>query len=349
MNTSQSLTQDSFTFLTQGLQHADPVVQADAARLLGELGRTEAVPALITYVRTCRYQFKTAGFEALGRLGSPAAAPEIADLVDNPNTQDDWYWFSHKSVRAAAALTLLRLGHSTEAAQEYLTGLAEKKDDVFYAWFAPAILELPPTLPASRDLQALLSVEALMNSAGLRLTNPNMVVMVLQALGVLATAESTEKLAEFLTWRSRYVRGQAAISLAASAEGRTHLPKVRAQLDTAPTDFERVKFAVALATGGDESGIPQLLEAARSLPDPFDQATALEGLGQLRHPGTLELAHRALEHPHAYVRQCAIEALDRLDAGGDGKSATVVAHCYQMDSSPRVRLQAAKFLAGSPS
>ena len=329
----------AFSILCEGLEDSDPVGQADAARLLGELGKREAVGPLIEYVRTSRYQYKTAGFEALGRINDPSAIPEIEPLVDHPNTQDDWYWYCHKSVRAAAAVTLLRLGSA--GGFDYLKGLAEKGDDVFFAWFAPAILELPSRTNEVKELQAFLTAEALCHeSGGTRLSNPASLLMVVQALGCLGE-KGAAKLGEFLTWRSRYVRGQAACSLLPADPRRENHERIEALFRSAPTDFEKIKYALALGLAGNETGIPWLWKAARDLPDPFERATALESLGLMELRDAIPVLIEALGHPHFYVRQCAIEALDRI---GGPEAGEAVARVWQ-DETGRPRLQAAKFLA----
>lgn len=327
--------------LVAGLEAPDRYDQADAARLLGELGRGEAVGALRRYVTESRYYSKMAGFHALARIGDAAVCPTLRGLVDKPNVVDDWFWLDCRAVRAAAALALLALGDESRAG--YLAELADAGDDVFFCFFGPTVLRLPDNLPAARDLKARITVGAMADPAarGVRHTDPARVALKAEVFGLLATPEACEALRDLVAFHSRYVRGQAAVSLLSADPSEEHVRLVEAMGDGDPADFARVRASYALAAAGRGDRIALIVEAAEALDDPFDRAVAVECLGLLEDETHAGVVERQASHADPYVRQCAVEALDRLGAA----SAAAVARKRLGDDSLRVRLQAAKLLA----
>ena len=325
--------------LVDALKTGDRIVQAEAARLLGELKRPEAVEPLVDYVTHCRYHAKATGFHALAEIGDRSVCARIRPLVDLPNCSDDWYWYGCKSVRTAAAVALLRL--VDEAGAGYLRQQADAADDVFYAWFGPAILRLSDELPAAREMKARITVEALHGEGArrTRITEPGIVTMVSEALGLIGTEEACAALRTLLGWRSRYTRGQAALSLMAAAPTEENRAAVAEVAANDATDFGRVKASLALALAGDAGRLDAVVAAATGPDDAFDRAVAIESLGLAGHAEHVSVAERALNEDDEYVRQCAVEALERLGADAD-----CVAACRH-DASIRVRMQAEKFFA----
>ncbi len=328
-----------YELLAASLRDADRVIAADAARLLGGLGRVEAAGPLVRYVTECRYHAKVAGFEALARLGQTSVCEAIRPLVDAPNVYDDWYWYGRKVVRAAAATALLALGDDSGAA--YLNELADKGDDALGAFMAPAVLQLPDTTDAATALKARLTVEALIGvrERSVRLSDPGRLVRVVEALGLIGTEEAAGAIARWLDFRSRYVRGQAALSLLAASATDEHIAAVEALRDDDATDFVRLRATQALAGAGATDDVAALVDLAAGAADAIDRGAALEALGLLGCEDVADAVAAALGDDVPYVRLCAIEALDRLDAGGEAVAARMD------DPSRRVRLQAAAYLA----
>jgi HEAT repeat protein len=325
--------------LLAGLLAEDYLVQADAARLLGELGRREAVGPLVKYVTECRNYAKVAGLEALARIGDKAACPALRRLVEWPNVPDDWYWYCQRSVRAAAAVALLALGE--EGGAPYLHLLADKQDDVFFAWFAPAILRLGKGPPAAVEIQARITPEAVLlpGSGRTRYTNPGTAAMAAEALGLLATPRAREQLHELARHWSRYVRGRAAMGLAARGAPEVDVLFVEELAEGDATDFVRIQASLALAKAGKAGWAEKIAAAAGRLRDPFDLAVAVEAVGLSARSRLAPAVRKRLSHADPYVRQTAVEALNRL--GGD----PALVRGRVRDPSPRVRLSAAKFLA----
>lgn len=332
---------DPFDALVAGLGHEDEVVQADAARLLGELAQRRAVDPLAEYVTTCRYYSKTAGLDALGALGDPAALPALRQLMADPNVDDDWFWYCRRAVLACIAVALLRLGDDSGA--DYLEERAAKDDDVFFCWYGPAILRLPDEPEAAKRLKALITVEKLGGPGDRRTRNsdPAVVTMKAEALGLLGGDEACRLLRELMTFHSRYVRGRAAQSLLAAEASAEHVAAVEAVADGDETDFARIKASLALVEAGRPERGDFLIRAANSAEDPFDRATAVEALGLVGDAAGIGAVTAELDHDDPYVRQCALEALERLDV----ESAVTEAKGRREDENVRVRLQAAKVLA----
>ncbi len=319
--------------LFAALKSSDPVEQAEAARLLGEAAVGSAVEPLLQYVEASLHYHKSAGFTALGRIGDTSACNRIYALIDDPRMRDDFYWFGWKSVRAAASHALLLLGDSRGEA--FLTQLAENRDDVFFSWFAPAILQLPNGMDSIVRLKARLTVNSLFDTPELstRISDPSRLTAIVDALGWIGGDVAAQKAAEFLDHRSRYVRGQAALSVT-RAGGSSYKNQVQKVIESDPTDFAKAKAAVALE---DERTLVSLAQTAA---DPFEKAVAIEGLGKFGAVEAASIVEAATGDTDPYVRQCAIEALEELDPARAVDAATRALE----DPVTGVRMQAAKTL-----
>ena len=253
---------DPFGILVEALADGDRFVQAEAARLLGELRRPAAAEPLVAFVSRYGFHTKLVGFHALAQLGDAGVCPAIRPLVDDPRCFDDWYWYGCKGVRTAAAVALLALGD--EAGAGYLRQLADADEDVFFAWFAPAILRLPDAPPAAAELKARLTVEAICRpgSRKLRACEPGAMTMAAETLGLLGGPAACAKLRELMSFRSRYTRGQAAASLLEAAPTPEHLAAVAELAASDPTDFVRIKAHAALARAGRRESIAPVAAAA---------------------------------------------------------------------------------------
>ena len=329
--------------LIEALSSADEVVAADAARLLGELGDASAVPALCAYVTQSRFYCKTAGIEALARIGDGAAVPVLQGLLKNPNVDDDWFWYCRRSVLASTAIALLALGD--ESGVGVLNELADKDDDVFFCWYAPAMLRLPNDLDAVRQLKGrlLASLTAGAGSRRTRMSEPGLLAIRAEAMGLMATAEACAAIKELMAFQSRYVRGQAALSLMEAACNDDHEQLVARMADGDKTDFARIKASLALALTGHKERASFIAASSGRVEDWFDRAVALEALGVLGDDAYTAEIEAQLDHADPYVRQCALEALERVGAA----SVAAAAERALKDENVRVRLQAAKLLAAA--
>ncbi len=333
--------------LIAGLQSDDPIVQADAARLLGELRAREAVGPLLDYVCTSPYYAKTAGLEALARIGDPAACPRIRQLLSDPHVPDDTPWYGFQSVKLAAALALLTLGDESGAAM--VQGIVEAKakdrspEDAaqwaLYTWLAPVVLELPDNLESARKLKSEMTFERLFPAEK---KDPGQIVVIARSLGMLKTDPSLAKLVELLKFHSRYVRASAAINLLKASPTAEHMAAVTELAEKDPTEFVRIKASLALALAGDDKHVATIVKAAESAEDGLDRAAGVEALGLLNKRAYVAVLMRQLWQPDPFLRLTAIEALDRL---GGGETVTLAVAACREDENPRVRLYAAKFFA----
>ena len=338
---------DPLAVLIAGLESDDPIVQADAARLLGELRLREAVGPLLNYVCTDPHYSKTAGLEALARIGDPSVCPRIRQLITDPHVPDDTPWYGCQSVKIAAALTLLSLGDESGAATVQQIVEAKAKDRspedaaqwALYTWFAPAVLELPDGLEPARKLKQEMTFERLFPAEK---KDPGQIVVIARSLGMLNTEKSLGKLVELLKFHSRYVRASAAVSLLKASPTPEHIAAVTELAEKDPFEFVRIKASLALALAGDDKRVPALVKAAESAENSLDRAAAVEALGLLHQRAYVAVLMRQLWQADPFVRLSAIQALDRM--GGGETVALAVAGCRQ-DESPRVRLYAAKYFA----
>lgn len=332
---------DPLEVLFEGLRTDERLIQAEAARLLGELRSPKAVGPLLDYVKYARWHAKCAGFHALARIGDRSICDEIRPLVHLPNASDDWYWYGCRGVRAACAVALLALGD--EGGVPYLEELADRDDDVFYAWFGPAILRLPDEPPAAKRLKGRITMDALFGPGARRTrqVEPGIVTMIAEALGVLGGPEACAKLVELMGFRSRYTRGQAAVSLLQASQADEHAAAVEQLADGDPTDFARVKACMALARAGRRECADRIVETMGGIDDPFDLAVGVEALGLIGRPEDFDPVAALLRHEDYYVRQCAVEAVDCI---GCDEASAALEQC-KSDSSVRVRMQVAAFFA----
>jgi hypothetical protein len=70
-------------YLIEALRDPDPTVRSVAARYLGKLGATQAIPALLRLLRANNPRVRSAGAKALGRLHASEAVPELIELAEN--------------------------------------------------------------------------------------------------------------------------------------------------------------------------------------------------------------------------------------------------------------------------
>ena len=325
--------------LLEALRAEDPVVQADAARLLGDLGAPDAVGPLVQYVTHSRHYAKTAGFDALARIGDAGCCPQLRPLVEQPNVPDDDFWYGRTSVQLFAALTLLALGDNA-GEQRLLDDSSNLHNWAFYTWLAPSVLRLPDHSPAVARVKARLTTETLRPPGK---SDPAQLAYITDALGLLGGVSARRALVELCDNPSRYVRGRASINLLSLSSQREDVQRVQRIAADDEALFARVKAAHALAAHGDRAAVRTIASAVEAAPSAFDRAAALDSLGVVGEPEHVSVAAAALRSSEAYVRQCAVEALDRL-----GTAAAVQAvRPLRDDPDVRVRLQVAKCLAAA--
>ena len=289
--------------LPRTLHGRDPLLAAEAARLIGERGLKVFVPDLIKNLRTSRFYCKVASLYALDRLAP--SEPLLLEIFENPNVPDDFYWIGFKSVKTAAAISLMKIGNSE--GEGWLRRLAETSDPVLLRWFAPAMLRLPASSPVAELLALDILISPDLRDAGTdtQYTDPGQVCLLCEALGLIQNSKATEHLEHFANFHSRFVRGQAYRSLNQQKPDATTAAKIAELARHHGTDYDRLVFA---AIDGD---VTTLKKIAATAPMGFDRASAIEAL-----PWSEQDVHvfiQSLDDPDPYVRQCAVERLGDLD------------------------------------
>jgi len=316
--------------LKSGLKDIDPLVNAEAARLIGDWNVRALIPDLIEYARFNRFYSKVNSFYALARLSATEAIPHLQKLVDDPNVSNDWYWTGYKGVRAAAAVSLLQLGD--DAGVPYLLELAKGGQSVFFRWFSPALLRLgkPPELLAFLTLEQLCAAEKQKKYDGPEYSEPGMICMMCEALGLIDDPSADERLEFYFGHYSRFVRGQAYRSLYRRRHDKSTAQKISENARKHGTDFDRLVVAEI------QQDPAILSDIARRAPAAFDRGSALDALAAISAPELIDAGKSALEDEDLYVRQCAVEALARNHGADVWKNFASIA-----DQEPEIRVQCA--------
>jgi HEAT repeat protein len=333
--------------LIAALKSDDPIIKADAARLLGDLRSRRAVPALIEYVISDRHYSKTSGLEALAQIGCPTAIGPLRSLIAEPNCFDDYWWYGRRSVQVATVLALVRLGDIDQA--EFLIDNPDGNINwALISWFSPTVLRLPDGPPVIARLKASLTLDRLL-PPGRR--DPGQVVVICDALGLMSGNPPRDRLMQLTEDQSRYVRARAAMNLATSSDRPEHLQRVAALAETDPAEFVRISCCQALAslaelaTDDAERYADAIARMADTAEDAFDRAAALDSLGVLRRHKDLRLIRSHLRASDPYERLCAVAALGQFAGTAAVNDARAAVVPLRDDDDERVRLQAAASLA----
>jgi HEAT repeat protein len=305
-------------------------VNAETARLIGEWNVRALIPDLIEYARFNRFYSKVTSFYALARMSVTEAIPHLKKLVEEPNVSNDWYWTGYKGVRAAAAVSLLQMGDDTGVG--YLLELAKGEQIVISRWFAPALLRLgaPPELRAHLTPEKLCSAERQKKYDGTEYSEPGMICMMCEALGLIDDPAADERLEFYLGHYSRYVRGQAYRSLYHRRRDKSTAQKIGENAQKHRTDFDRLVAAEIQKDAATLSDIARLAKAA------FDRGSAIDALAAISAPELIDAGKSALEDEDLYVRQCAVEALARNQGAEAWKEFAILA-----GKEPEIRVQCA--------
>ncbi len=339
----------AFQFIVDQLQDGDPIIRADAARLLGEIKRSHAVASLTEYLQNEQHYTKVAGVYALWQIADPAAIPILQSLLKNPNVPDDWYWYARRAVVTSVAIGLSTFGD--DSGVPFLQDLLDKNSDVVLCWYGPTILRMARGSDQAEPVAGLqklakqITVSALYNTVALskRFSEPGLLTMTAETLGLIGTKDAQAKLVDLLTHPSRYVRGRAALSLLEADASDANRQIISNLLLSDQTDFVAIKASLALAMAFEDerekrsTGIARI---AASASDSFDRAVAIESLGLLPGGNHADVIATALDDADAYVRQCAAEACP-----DDPELRKRIESLQQANPAPRVRLSASKWLA----
>jgi len=287
--------------LSQVLHGRDPVLAAEAARLIGDWDLQALVPDLVKNLRTSRFYSKVSSMYSLDKLAPSESL--FLEVFDNPNVPDDFYWVGFKSVKTAAAISLMKGGNP--AGEGWLSGLAAVSDPVVLRWFAPALLRLPDTPAGLLTLDVLCSKDLRDAAADTQYTEPGQLCLLCEALGIINDPRASEHLEHYAKIHSRFVRGQAYRSLHMRNPKAETTQKICDWASRQGTDYD---LLVAAAIAGDW---PKLKRIVKEAPLGFDRASAIDALPASEE--FLQVVIEALEDNDPYVRQCAVEQLGHFD------------------------------------
>lgn len=313
---------DPISRLVVALDGPDLILSSETARLIGKFGIETCIPALQNHVVASRSYTKMASIHALGLLGGAETESVLESVFQKPNVPDDFYWYGFRSVRAAAAIELIR--HGNQTGLEWLNERWAAVDPVMTRWFAPTILRLPATTPLRKQI----TVEALCAS-DLRercdtppYSDPAMLCLLCESLGLIEDTATVEILEFYLGFHSRFVRLQAALALCRHNPGGSSLDKIQRAAEVYQTDCDRIGWCVA---SGDADGLHQIASTAAS---DVDRAAALEALNSTFPEKALPALLEGIRDSSPGVRRSSWEFLakshpDRcvraIEEAGDGE------------------------------
>lgn len=329
-------TKRAWSILTGSLRPADPFLAPEAARLMGELGRTEGTRPLLDYVRADGDSSKTAGLYALQRIAGPGCARELAPLVEAPGVYEDFYWHQAGVVRAAAALAVHVLDPRMETPffDRELSAAESGILDMFCILYSPVLL----SLPAGTGVVQRLKHRTLGLVFSRKFLRPVHLARSAAALGKTGTQAAARELQWMLTLPSRYVRGAAADNIAACVSNDEAARLLGEFFDRENADFAKVKAAGALVRLGDSHAWSYLRGIVGGTGDPFVKATAIDTLAACAGTPHGDEWQPHLGDPSPWVRSSALASLECLRTPGGLEAAGRMMD----DPDPHVRLQAAK-------
>jgi len=322
----------AWKLLLAGLEHTDPLVRCDAARLLGGLGDRRAVPALIALLARDRHLTKITAVYALDAIKDPRAVPALRRLAADPGVFRFPGMHYHDMIRLAAAVALARQGDDSGV---------QAVNDLLRLQLLPAMLELGPAILAAprtaamRRLRAYVNLPFVQHFHGGRASASNRFFAV-RCLAFLREPAARYLLSEDLAHFSRYVRPAAAAALL--AHGPASLSAVARQAKRERTAFGRLRFSAVLHAHGSDA----TAAVARGLRDrdPFIRATALDTAVELQLRSLAAPATALLADADAYVRGRAAAAVPVLAA----RQAGALLAPLLADADPRTALEAAAAL-----
>ncbi|MCE9612858.1 MAG: HEAT repeat domain-containing protein [Lentisphaerae bacterium] len=317
--------------LRASLRQPEPFVRAEGARLLGELRDRGAVPALSAMLRRDRWYSKIAAIYALGDIGDPRSLPVLASIASDPRVFDFPGMYNHSMIRVAAAIAMLKLGDARGLRriadllrQPHLPALVE---------LAAPILALPDT-PQTRPLRSTITLDLLRQASGEFQSARH--VRVLKALPLVAAPPARAMALTYLNHFSQCVRAAAAEALLAIDPPRARDELMRLwRRERAP--FVQIALARLLRRPAWLKRIARHLVHA----DYFVRATAAEALASTGDAKWASAMIPLLADGHFYVRLCTVAALESMRV----RLTAAQRERLRRDHHPRVRLQAAKYVA----
>lgn len=273
------------------------VVRAGAARALGRIKNTDALPALRIAATDSAIGVKLGAMQALMDMSDAKAVPIFVKALSDPDPR----------VRRTSLRALDRIGDADAKVGEKTVAdsvrgvLKSDEDPTVRASAAPVLADLlkeraiPDLLALKGDLDATVRLEAAGALAGIG-------------------KPAADALAAFAADADVNVRTVAIEGLGQVGSAK-HLPVfVKAAEDTSKGGRQvRVACATAIGNLGSAEGLPTLARLAKDS-DPGVRQAAAVALGKIGGPQAKETLQAMLKDEVAYVRNAARKSLDGLNA-----------------------------------
>ena len=286
---------NSESFVPILYEDIDSDLRSSAARALGNIGATEAIPKLIEALSDDDPYVRGSAACALGNIGVAEAIPDLIKAISD----EDQY------VRDTATYVLGDVGKIEELTYpiEDISDFELYYHDMdtyepYYSDIATYVLEEIGTPEVIPKIMESLSDD-----------DPSVRRRALSALSNIGTPEVVPKLIEALSDDDPFVRGQAAVKLA-----KIGTPEVMSKLIEALSDKEanvRASAVRALAKIGTPEVLPKIIEAL-SDKEANVRASASEQLKYIIRPEAVPKLIEALSDDDPYVRGNAVSALSNI-------------------------------------
>ncbi len=332
-------TDSALQALIQALSDDDYLVCDAASEALKTRGR-QAVPYLLSALRSPKPNVRGAAIEALGKIADPSTVPDLIACLSDVERP----WLAEQRICDLAAHALNSIGtvealqavlqwraanapaHNLEAATESTEGAPqrspEKENGASRREILPALLEnlhhtdwavrqdaAKGVREYARQLQGTRD-SALLQQMLEALNDPDWVVRwaIAEALAWLGDPEAVPGLIECLTDASAIVRVAVIRALVEIGDKRAVQGLEKALAD--PDKLVREAAAEALGDLGDPTALPALAQAMND-PEPFVRLAVVEAVGKLEDDATVPTLVQALEDKDDHVRWAAVIALGR--------------------------------------
>ncbi|MBD2343629.1 HEAT repeat domain-containing protein [Anabaena subtropica] len=335
--------------LQKALNDSSIEVTHKAAKVLGQIGNTQAVDALITVLLNDSYSpFRSSAAKALGMIGSPQAvenliaavlndsdrgvknsAAEALGKIGNPQVVDALITILNDSrvwVRRNAVQALGKIGN-TQAVDCLIAAVFNDSSSEVRSSAAEALGEIG-------NAQAVDCLIALLNNSGFCSSEGGIAA---KALGKIGNAQAVDGLIAFLNNSDSYERKNAveALKMIGNAQA---VDGLIAALKNSHS-YVRKDAALALGRIGNSQAVDSLI-AALNDSDSNVRSSAIWALGKIGNDKAVDCLITILNDSRIWVRSSAAEALGEI---GNAQAVDSLIAAFN-DSDIKVRVTAAEAL-----
>jgi HEAT repeat protein len=278
---------ETMALLTAALRTAEPGIQAEAIRLLGEIPGRQASEVLTNDYRRLAPSGRIQVLAAFALREEKSALPLAMEAVRDPDGE----------VRVVALETVGTLGNASTV---------------------PSLAETAATRQGAEQAAARLSLARLRGDdvdnallEGLEKAQPQVKVELLRAVGERRLASATDTLLKIARDPNREVRREAVRALRTTAEPK-HVPDLLALLRDASTPADRTELERTLASTikrNEEFGVGPVVSTYKAAREAELRASLLLILGNVGDPAGLPLLKEALQDNQPEVARAAVLGL----------------------------------------